>query len=292
MRDLYGLAIVGAGLSAMSFLGAHTSLEPAVVIDYQSRAGGFLRPVLPHPALAGASDLARSFRFPAGLDTLFNATAVGLLPSFGAQPHTVLVRTREGTQRIRAEQVVIASGGLEVTREHDQIPGSRPAGVVTPIFVHQLLDLGYLPGRRAVVYGGSRYAQATRQRLAEAGVDVLLVPAGGVPDESPPNGAEPAALIEVRGFPRVDAVVLRRGAAEQTVPADLLVYARGMAANSLWLKGSGIEFDDRGAVAVNDRFETNVPNVHAIGTVVMPDLDHGRSIAMGKELARVLGEDA
>ncbi|HZU11770.1 MAG TPA: FAD-dependent oxidoreductase [Chloroflexota bacterium] len=281
MTDIYDLAIVGAGLSALSFLRARGPVGLTAVIDYQDRAGGFLRPALPDPALPDASELVASFQLPAGVETLFASTAVGLLPSAGTPPHTVLVRDRAGTRHVRAARVLIASGGLEITREHDQIPGPRPAGVVTPIFVHQLLDRGWLPGSRAVVYGSSRYAAATKERLATAGTEATLVPS----EEDGSSGG--ADVVEVRGFPRVQEVVLRRDGAESMLPADLLVYARGMVANTLWLKGSGVELDDRGAVVMDERYQTNIPRVHAIGTVVAPDLDHSRSIAMGEDLARL-----
>src|SRR5260370_481470 len=123
MEDLYSLAIVGAGLSTLSALQAGLTSERTIVLDYQERPGGFLRPA----------------------------------------------------------RVLLACGGLELPREQAQIPGPRPAGVITPIFAHQLLTRGYTPGTQIVVYGNSRYAQATALRLAEAGLAVTLVNAADEP---------------------------------------------------------------------------------------------------------------
>jgi thioredoxin reductase len=43
MNDLYDLAIVGAGLSALSALRAGVAHERTVLLDYQDVPGGFLR---------------------------------------------------------------------------------------------------------------------------------------------------------------------------------------------------------------------------------------------------------
>lgn len=170
MDDPYNLAIVGAGLSALSALRAGVANERTVVLDYQDAPGGFLRSALPAPGFEDAWELISSFRLPQKVTAYFEATAVGLLPAFDAgEPHILLVRLRQGTIEIRAQRVLIACGGLETTREQAQIPGTRPAGVITPVLVHQLLARGYLPGRQAVVYGDARYVQATAQRLTLQG---------------------------------------------------------------------------------------------------------------------------
>src|SRR5215471_1008945 len=182
MNDIYDLAIVGAGLSALSTLNVLSTLsrevagEGIVVLDYQQTPGGFLSSALPAPGFEDAWELIQTFRIPRGVVTHFGATAVGLLPAPGpGEVHSLVVRLRQGTVHLHARQVLIASGGLEVTREHAQIPGTRPAGVITPVMVHQLLSRGYLPGRQAVVYGSARYAAITARRLANAGVKVTLV---------------------------------------------------------------------------------------------------------------------
>jgi thioredoxin reductase len=218
--------------------------------------------------------------------------AVGLLPGSGRDAtQTLLVRSDAGTENIRARRVLIASGGLEVTREHDQIPGSRPVGVMTPLFVHQMLRQGYLPGTRTVVAGSARYAVATATRLAVAGAQVTLVPPVGTATPEVDVGVrveEPAHIVEVVGFPRLERIRLQRGGQDIELPADMLVYARRMMANTLWLKGSGIELQPDGSIGVTARFETNLPGVFAMGTVVTPDLDHEASISMGRAAAIAL----
>src|SRR6266566_4753202 len=142
MDDLYDLAIVGAGQSALSALSSGIAGEKTIVIDYQEAPGGFLREALPAHGFEEAWDLIESFHMPSEVTACFKISVVGLLPALEpGEPHTLIAR-----------RLLIASGGLELTREHAEIPGTRPAGVITPILAHQLLSLGYLPGKRAVIY--------------------------------------------------------------------------------------------------------------------------------------------
>jgi thioredoxin reductase len=288
MNNLYDLAIVGAGLSALSALRAGIATKSTIVLDYQEVPGGFLRPAMPAPGFEDAWELISSLRLPQGVAGYFGATVVGLLPAFSIdEPHTLLVRLRQGTFEVRARRVLIACGGLEITCEQSLIPGTRPAGVVTPILVHQLLARGYLPGRRSLVYGDSRYVQTTAQRLANAGVKVTHIKPQTNGDLQS-QGEHPTELVEITGFPRLQSVTLRRAGQLVDLPADSLIYGVGMLANTHWLKGSGVITMPEGAIQVDERFRTNVPGIYAIGTVVAPSLDHTDSIKMGKEVASLL----
>lgn len=296
MNELYSLAIVGAGLSTLSALRAGLSSERTIVFDYQDQPGGFLRPARSAPGFEDMVELLKTSALSESLTACFNATVVGLLPAFAeGEPHTLLVRQRSGTLEVRAGRVLLACGGLELTREHAQIPGPRPAGVMTPIFAHQLLNRGYIPGRQIVVYGGSRYALATARRLAGAGLSVTLIALPGEAGAAFPDAAAPsltilppARLVALSGFPRLEQLTFERADAQFTLLADTLVYSAGMQANTHWLKGSGLALTAQGAVEVDQHYSTSVPGIYAMGTVVSPSLDHEASLAMGKEVAALL----
>ncbi len=276
MDNLYRLAIVGAGLSSLSAINSGIAREKTILIDYADATGGFLKPALPAPGFETAWDLIESFHMPAGIAACFKTTAVGLLPALApGEPHTLIARRSEGTVEIHTRRILIACGGLELTREHAQVPGTRPAGVITPMLAHQLLSRGYLPGRRAVIYGDSNYALATSRRLAAAGVKVTHV------------GLD-ALLMQILGFPRVEVVRFLRDGQLFDLEADTLIYAAGMMANTHWLKGSGIITKTDGAIEVDGHYHTNISGIFAIGTVTSPSLDHTASIAMGKEVASLL----
>ncbi|MDQ2717868.1 MAG: FAD-dependent oxidoreductase [Chloroflexota bacterium] len=289
MEERYDLAIVGAGLSALSMLSADASNARTVVLDYQEAAGGFLQPLLPAAGFEDAWELTRTFEAPAGVTTCFGTTAVGLLPALNpGEPHIVMVRQRQGTRQIRAQRVLIACGGLEVTREHAQIPGTRPAGVMTPILALQLLARGYLPGRQALVYGSGRYAEATARRLSEAGLQVTHIASAANAGGRDGHGGVADEIVEIVGFPRLEGVRLRRAGQIVEQEADMLVYAAGMLANTHWLKGSGILTRENGAIQVDAGYQTNIAGIYATGTAVAPSLDHSNSITMGKEVASLI----
>lgn len=278
MSGVYDLAIVGAGLSALSAIAAGLGRERTIVLDYQDEQGGFLKHALPAPGFEVAWELIHSLRIPQSITACSGATVVGLLPAFEVGgPHTLMVRQKEGTSQVQARRVLIACGGLEIPREHAQIPGSRPAGVMTPIMAHQLLAQGYLPGKQAIVYGDAHYIRVTAQRLASAGVAVSLI------------SSTEAQLVAIEGSPRLQRVTMRRAGEIYSVEADLLVYGAGMMANTHWLKGSGVSTHEDGRVQVDAGYETNVPGIYAVGTVIAPSLDHVDSLAMGKEVAPLLG---
>ncbi len=277
MSGVYELAIVGAGLSALSAIAAGLGRERTILLDYQDEPGGFLKHALPAPGFEAAWELIRSTRIPQSVTTCFSATVVGLLPAFETgEPHTLVVRQRQGTSQVQAKRVLIACGGLEIPRERAEIPGPRPAGVMTPVLAHQLLVRGYLPGRRAIVYGDARYTAVTAQRLVDAGVAVTLI--------SPAQ----AQLVAIEGSPRLQRVIVRSAGELSSVEADLLVYGVGMIANTHWLKGS-INTAEDGTIQVDAGYQTNVAGIYAIGTVIAPSLDHVDSLAMGKEVASLLG---
>ncbi len=280
MQTIYDLAIVGAGLSALSAIADGLGGERTILLDYQDAPGGFLRHALPAPGFAEARELLQAVRLPHSMAVHFRTTAVGLLPASSLdKPHRVIARQPQGTFEVAAHRVLLACGGLETTREQAQIPGTRPAGVMTPVQVHQLLSRGYVPGKQAVVYGNGLYATATAQRLEKAGVQVTLI----LPQE--------AELLSIEGFPRLQLMIFRRDGQQQRVPADLLVYSAGMMANTHWLKGSGILTAPDGSIVV-DRgkhgYSTNIPGIYAVGTAVSPSLNHTGSIAMGKEVVSLL----
>ena len=113
MSGVYELAIVGAGLSALSAIAAGLGREQSILLDYQDERGGFLQHALPAPGFEAAWELIRSTRIPQSITTCFGATVVGLLPAFeGGEAHTLVVRQRQGTSQVQAKRILIACGGL------------------------------------------------------------------------------------------------------------------------------------------------------------------------------------
>ncbi len=107
-----------------------------------------------------------------------------------------------------AGAVVLATGGREQTRGNLEIPGTRPAGVLTAAAALRLIAAtGRLPGRRVVVAGGGRWAHVAAGAIGQAGARILAI----VED-----------VVQIEGWPRIAGVVLADGARQA---CDLLVLA-------------------------------------------------------------------
>ena len=60
-------------------------------------------------------------------------------------------------------------------------------------------------------------------------------------------------------------VANRETGKEEKIHADIVVVATGVRANSSLAKEAGIQLGERGAILVNNRMQTNIPNIYAAG---------------------------
>ena len=78
-----------------------------------------------------------------------------------------------GITRVQAGAVVLAMGARERTRGAIRIPGSRPSGVMTAGLAQKFVNqLGYLPGRRAVILGSGDIGLIMARRLTLEDIEV------------------------------------------------------------------------------------------------------------------------
>lgn len=61
-----------------------------------------------------------------------------------------------------------------------------------------------------------------------------------------------------------------KGGKQETLDCDVLLVCVGRRpyTENLGLENVGVEKDERGRIKVNSRFQTNVPNIHAIGDAI------------------------
>ncbi len=81
------------------------------------------------------------------------------------------------------------------------------------------------------------------------------------------NGVELALESPVEGFEGENGEVRSVVAGGRSYPADMVILAVGVRPNASLAKESGIALGPTGAVAVNERMETNVPGVYSAGDV-------------------------
>lgn len=133
----------------------------------------------------------------------------------------------------------------------------------------------------ALVIGGGFVGVEMAENLKERGLDVTLVEAA--PHILAPFDSDMVVLAEkeliqsqiklilndgVKAFREIGSQVETTLISDSKLTADLVILAIGVAPDTAFLKDSGIEFGPKGHILVNDRMETNVPGVYAVGDAI------------------------
>jgi pyruvate/2-oxoglutarate dehydrogenase complex dihydrolipoamide dehydrogenase (E3) component len=193
-------------------------------------------------------------------------------------PRTIEVKTREGTTRVLSADRVFLNVGTHATIP--DIPGLAASRPMTHI---EALELDRVPEHLIVLgggYVGLEFAQAMRrfgarvtilergpqlasredpdvgrallELFCEEGIEVLL-------------NAEPTNLSGVSG----ESIVMQiaHDGKERSLQGSHILAAAGRIPNThgIGLREAGIELDGRGYIKVNERLETTVPGVWAVG---------------------------
>jgi NAD(P) transhydrogenase len=193
-------------------------------------------------------------------------------------PNTILVTGVRGTNEITGDNIVIGTGTKPAASGKVKINGQ------TIINSDQVLEMQNLPKTLIVVGGGVIGVEYTCM-FAALGVRVTLI-------EKRPRLLEFAdqEIIEALSYhlrdhrvtmrlnEEVDSVEEAEGGgtviamleSKKKVTGDSLLYAVGRQGNvdELNLPAAGLEADARGRIAVNEFYQTKVPNIYAVGDVI------------------------
>jgi sarcosine oxidase, subunit alpha len=264
------VAIVGGGPAGLS-----AALEAArlgaevLLIDDQPRLGGHLQWHLlatdgTTPDYQRAEKLAQLVHADPRIRVLTDATAFGLY-----EGRLLAVIQRERMTRVRADRIVVASGGFEhpLVFQNNDLPG-----VFLGEGIQRVIALyGVRPGRRAVVVANDNRGLRVARELQAAGIELAAIADARVDSESALRSlGAPVALaghtvVEAHGAKRVERVSLARldaagtptKGSEQTVAADLLVLAAGWEPNTTLLGQETCTLEFRGELGT--RFPTRLP---------------------------------
>jgi NAD(P) transhydrogenase len=194
-------------------------------------------------------------------------------------PHTLVLRSDQGTRRITAATIVIAVGTEPATT-----PGVKPDGEVI-LTTDDIVRLPRLPRTLAVVGAGVvgiEYASI----FAAVGVGVTLVERRDRPLEFLDHEIVDELLHQMRNrtvtfrfgeaveslavsaeLPRRAVLNLESG---KRIVADMVLFSAGRVAATgpLNLPAAGLTADARGRISVDAQFRTAVPHVFAAGDVI------------------------
>lgn len=184
--------------------------------------------------------------------------------------HTVELDGR----RIGAKHILVATGGWPIVPD---VPGKELA-----ITSNEAFHLPALP-RRAVVVGGGYIAVEFASIFNGLGVQTVLSYRGDcllkvfdqdlgtfLAAEMAKKGVRIDLRSHIVAIERRDGALACRFSDGSVLETDLVMYATGRAPNTqgLGLERAGVHLAANGAVTVDDRFQTSVPSIHAIGDVI------------------------
>lgn len=135
--------------------------------------------------------------------------------------------------------------------------------------------------KTAVVVGGGFIGIEVAENLRELGLKVTLVEATNqlmapfdsdmapfIHAEIRKNGIELMLKTAVDGFSNTDRGIDVRLKNAHTLHADMAVMAIGVTPDTELAKTAGLETGIKGSIAVNDKMETSVPDIYAVGDAV------------------------
>jgi glutathione reductase (NADPH) len=190
-----------------------------------------------------------------------------------AGPREVDIETLQGTRRVAAKHVLVATGA---TPRGPHFPGREL--VVTS---DQMFDLAPFP-RRLLVVGGGYIACEFASIFNGLGAHVTQLYRGDqvlrgfddevrdfVAGEMRKHGVDLRVSSDVASIEKTAGglrATLLHGA---TVEADAVLYATGRVPNvsGLGLDAAGVKIKPHGAIEVDEHHETTVPGIHAVGDV-------------------------
>ena len=195
-----------------------------------------------------------------------------------AAPKTLEVRLNDGgTRELAADQVFLNVGTHAAI---PKVPGLEAARPLTHI---EALELDYLP-QHLIVFGGGYVGLELAQTYRRFGSRVTIIQSGPqlMVREDPDVANEMQRILSEEGIQILVAtetlnvqgrsgeevsVIVRTNSGEQKIEGSDILVATGRIPNTagIGLEKVGVELDGHGYIRVNDRLETTVSGVWAMG---------------------------
>ncbi len=214
----------------------------------------------------------------------------------------VAVKVHHEVIKINAESKTVTVKNLETGKEFDESydklllsPGAKPIKpnfegidsekvftlrtVEDTLKIKEWVDINH--PKSAVIAGGGFIGLEVAENLKELGMDVTIVQ--GHNQLMTPFDSDMAAFIhaEVRnqkvnlvlnkmvdGFEETDKGINVKLKDSDSIPTDMVILAIGVTPENSLAKDAGLQLGIKGSIIVNDKMETNIPDIYAVGDVV------------------------
>ena len=193
------------------------------------------------------------------------------------EPHVIAVEATDDVERRLEAPVVVIAVGTSPTHPHDvQFDGS------TVLDSDGILSLGRIP-TALVVVGAGVIGIEYASMFAALGTKVTVVERHGrllefcdaeIVEGLQYHLRELGVIFrfneDVVGVASHDGGAVTSLASGKRIPSDAVLYSAGRrgSVDTLDLANAGIEHDERGRIAVDDRYRTAAPGVYAVGDVI------------------------
>lgn len=239
-----------------------------------------------------------------GIATLFNAWKIEVVEGRGVltDARTIAVTAKDGAQRqVQADAILIATGSSWPQLAQFPVDGKM---IITS---KQALDLESAPPRMIILGAGVEGCECA-SLFSGLGTQVTMVELQSA--VLPLEDEEVSVLmarelkkrgVDVRTGTTIQEAQVRDGIVTaqlkdgSTVDAEMLLVSigRGFQSRDIGAERAGIALGRRGEILVDDRMETNVPGVYAIGDVVGKAMLAHVASAQGKvAVENIMGHQA
>lgn len=199
------------------------------------------------------------------------------------------VNQEEGEFQLEAKSVVLAMGCRERPRGALNIPGERPAGVITAGTAQKFVNIkGYMPGKKIVILGSGDIGLIMARRMTLEGAKVkavceIMEDSGGLTrnivqclkDFDIPLKLH-HTVTNIHGRERVEGVTISRvdenltpiDGTQEYISCDTLMLSVGLIPENELSKKAGVAMDSKtkGPI-IDENKETNVSGIFACGNV-------------------------
>ncbi|MBR2563311.1 MAG: FAD-dependent oxidoreductase [Paenibacillus sp.] len=209
---------------------------------------------------------------------------------------TVQVRSAErGLYEESYDELILSPGARPVVPD---LPGKENELIYT---VRNIPDIDRIKeqisshnNRSSIVIGGGFIGVEMAENLKEAGLDVTLIEgndqlltpfdpelAAVLAQEMEQNGVKLLFSQRVQGFRTLDQGIGVELSEGNVLSADLVILAIGVTPDTSFLKDSGVALGSRGHILVNEKMESSVPHIYAVGDAIeVKDYIHGTQTAI------------
>ncbi|WP_434750628.1 FAD-dependent oxidoreductase [Paenibacillus amylolyticus] len=235
---------------------------------------------------------------PKGMEDRFNIDVRTLseVIAVDSNKRTVQVRSAErGLYEESYDELILSPGARPMVPE---LPGKENPLIYT---VRNIPDIDRIKeqinsdnNHSYIVIGGGFIGVEMAENLREAGLDVTLIEgndqvltpfdpelAAAMAQEMEQNGVKLLFSQRVQGFRTLEQGIGVELSDGLVLSADLVILAIGVTPDTSFLQDSGVALGSRGHILVNEKMESSVPHIYAVGDAIeVKDYIHGTQTAI------------